>query len=284
LEQRELKELVPGPEQPAEPPSESPEPSELPYLSETAAAGSAPQPDSGRVKTRVKWIYSSDRGWIPVEEEAPPAVEPSGKATPPVRPLGKPPVAREALAPRKEVAPEDPWGWRKIEKAHLARIIAINLPKLEAGDPRMNIIVRDNDIIQVPPLKVGEFYVGGEVLRPGVYSLTGRQVTVKQAVTAAGNISPLGWPDNSILVRRIGDFQEQVMPLNIEKIFKGEEPDIFLRPNDIIEVGTDVRATFWAVMRNAFRVTYGFGFIWDRNFAEPLIRGGEYNSKRFTRL
>jgi hypothetical protein len=49
----------------------------------------------------------------------------------------------------------------------------------------------------------------------------------------------------------------------------------------VIEVGTSVRAPFWAVVRNAFRMTYGFGFVYDRNFADPLE--ATPTSKRFSR-
>lgn len=261
---RELQKFLPG-TAPATQPATRPQSSEAPQLTEMATAGAGPVADDlGQALQPSRWMYSDGR-WVRVE------------------PTTTAPATREALAPRKAEGPADPYGWRKIERSDLARIVAINLSKLHAGDPRMNIIVRDNDIIHVPVLEEGEFYVGGRVLRPGVYRLTGRQVTVKQAVIAAGNIDELGWPENAILVRRIGDLQEQVIPLNIEAIFKGEEPDKFLRPNDIIAVGTDVKAVGMAVVRNAFRMTYGFGFIWDRNFAEPLITGGEYNSRRFTR-
>jgi len=276
-ELRALEEALPGAGEPvAPPPDETPKQSVLPMLAETADAGAAA--DTGQFR-RVKWIYSGGR-WIRVEEDAPPATRPSGEGATPVRPSGKTPTTLESGAPRGG-APADPYGWRQMERADMARIIAVNLKKLRAGDPRMNIVVRDNDIIEVPTLEIGEFYVGGEVLRPGVYSLTGRRVTVKQAVTAAGNVGPLGWPENSILIRRIGDNQEQIIALNIEAIFKGQDPDVFLKPNDIIAVGTDVRSAFWAVMRNAFRMTYGFGFIYDRNFADPLTVAP--TSKRFTR-
>ena len=174
----------------------------------------------------------------------------------------------------------DPFGWGRAARTDLSRVIAINLAKLRDGDPRMNIVIRANDIIRVPQIEAGEFYVGGEVQRPGVYSLTGRKLTVKQALIAAGNLSPLAWPSNSVLVRRIGDSQEQFIPLDIEKIFRNEEPDIFLRANDVIEVGTHPAAAFMAVIRNAFRMSYGFGFIYDRNFAEPVDPG--MDSRRFT--
>ena len=174
----------------------------------------------------------------------------------------------------------DPFGWGRAARTDLSRVIAINLTKLYDGDPRMNIIIRANDIIRVPQVEVGEFYVMGEVQRPGVYSLTGRRLTVKQALAAAGNLGPLAWPSNSVLVRRIGESQEQTVPLNIEKIFRNEEPDIFLKANDVIEVGTHPAASFMAVIRNAFRLSYGFGFIYDRNFSEPVDPG--MDSRRFT--
>ena len=146
----------------------------------------------------------------------------------------------------------------------------------------MNVIIRENDIIQVPYIKSGEFYIGGEVLRPGVYSLAGRKITVKQALAAAGNLGPLAWPENSLLVRRLSEYQEQFIPLDIEGIFRGDLPDVQLKTDDQIWVGTEIRAIFYAVMRNAFRLTYGFGFIYDRNFSDPLL--ATPHSNRFTRL
>ncbi len=206
------------------------------------------------------------------------------KAPPPARqpeaPVAARPVAAETR-PAAQAGQEDPFGWKKANKSDMARIIAIDLSKLNNGDPRMNIVLRDNDIIQIPYLPVGEFYVTGEVLRPGVYSLPGRPINIKQALSAAGNVGPLAWPENSILIRRIGNNQEQTIPLNVEAIFRGEEPDFFLKPDDVIAVGTDVRTTFYAVLRNAFRMTYGFGFIYDRNFADPLTVTPD--NKRFTR-
>ena len=174
----------------------------------------------------------------------------------------------------------DPFEWNRAARSDMARIIAINLSKLYDGDPRMDIIIRPNDIVRIPEVDIGEFYIMGEVQRPGVYSLTGRRVTVKMALAAAGNLGPLAWPSNSILVRRIGENQEQILPLNIEKIMQGEDSDVFLKPNDVIAVGTHVATNFMAVIRNAFRMTYGFGFIYDRNFGD---RYDHLGSERFTR-
>jgi protein involved in polysaccharide export with SLBB domain len=245
-------------------------------LSETATGPAATAPSTPRVP---KVIYSGGQ-FIVVEEEAQTATQPSGTGTAAVRPAGAEPVATGTAA--AQVTDEtDPFGWRQADQAGVNRIIAINIQRLNEGDPRMNVVVRDNDVIYVPTLDVGEFYVMGEVLRPGVYSLTGRQVTVKMAVAAAGNIGPLGWPENSVLIRRIGDNQEQIIPIDIEAMFAGRQPDMFLKANDLIAVGSDIRTTAFAVIRNAFRLTYGFGLIYDRNFAEPVP--SNLDSRRFSR-
>ncbi len=237
------------------------------------AAGPTATTDRADTSKGYKWVYADGR-WIRHEQEAPIAAELPGA---PTRPSG-PGVPRAVEGERTR---EDPFGWRQLDKSDMARVIAINLSKLDAGDPRMNIIIRKNDIIRIPIHEEGEFYVVGEVQRPGVYRLTARQVTVKQAMAAAGNMGPLAWPENVILYRRIGNNQEQIYPLDLEAIFKGEEPDFFLKPYDVVAVGTSVKAPFFAVVRNAFRMTYGFGFIYDRNFADPLFVGR--TSRRFTR-
>jgi len=176
---------------------------------------------------------------------------------------------------------DDPFGFSQTDyKQNSARVIAINLKQLENGDPRMNIIIQDRDIINIPSLDIGEFYMYGAINAPGVYSLTGRKMTVKMAVTAARGFAFDAWPENTVLVRRIGPGQEQQIPLNLEKIFSGEEPDLFLKPDDVLAIGTNWKASFLAVFRNAFRMTYGFGFIYDRNLANPLF---DATSKRFTR-
>ena len=40
-----------------------------------------------------------------------------------------------------------------------------------------------------------------------------------------------------------------------------------VKANDSVRVGTNLGATFAAALRNAFRITYGFGFLYDRNYA-----------------
>lgn len=263
----DLDRLVPG--RPATQPAGLPPPSAVLQLTETSSAtGTAPstgQAPATAPKT-YKWVLTNGK-WIRVEQEPSTAPTPQVPPTQPVTPL------RDT----------DPFNWKRIEKTDLARIIVINYRSLKNGNPRMNIVIRENDVIQVPRLEEGEFYVMGEVARPGVYSLTGREVTVKMAVAAAGNFGAMAWPENSILIRRVGHNQEQVIPLNIEAIFRGEVSDIFLKPDDLIAVGSDIRQPFLAVLRNAFRFSYGFGFVYDRNFSDVAVGSAGLDSRRFTR-
>jgi polysaccharide export outer membrane protein len=149
------------------------------------------------------------------------------------------------------------------------RIIRIPFEQLKKGELKYNIIIRPQDFIWVPQPAVGEYYMGGHVQRTGVYSLTARNITLKQAVISSGMLDQLAIPRRTQIVRRIGDNKEIFARVDLSKIFAGEEPDIILKPEDQIMVGTTAYAPFLAAFRNGFRITYGFGFLYDRNYFAP---------------
>ena len=113
--------------------------------------------------------------------------------------------------------------------------------------------------------------MSGHVNAPGVYALNGQKVTVTQAVAAARMLDQLAIPARSKLVRRQvlpnGEEVEVHARIDLAKIFAGKEPNLYLHPNDEIRVGTNFAAPWIATLRNAFRLTYGFGFLYDRNYA-----------------
>ena len=122
--------------------------------------------------------------------------------------------------------------------------------------------------------------MGGQIARRGTYVLPGdSRLTLKQAVTAAGGLGGLAVPERVDLTRRISDHTEATVRLNFRAIADGVEPDIYLKPDDQINVGTSILMPLVAVLRNSFRMTYGFGFLLDRNFDNAVYgpRGGGNN-------
>ncbi len=146
------------------------------------------------------------------------------------------------------------------------RVIRISLSQLREGNPKENIVIRPGDTIIVPSVEQGYFYMLGHVNKPGVYALQGQKITLEMAVAAAGNLDALAIPRRCDLIRRIGPNEQVTVQVNLQAVFDGTQPDIFLKANDVVNIGTDFVAPFLAVTRNAYRASYGFGFIYDRNF------------------
>lgn len=65
----------------------------------------------------------------------------------------------------------------------------IDLTALFEGDPAQNVVVAGGDTVFVP--KAPQFYIQGEVQRPGVYKLE-RDMTVSQAISAGGGLTRRG--------------------------------------------------------------------------------------------
>jgi len=161
------------------------------------------------------------------------------------------------------------------------RVIKIPYDKLSKGDTSFNIVIRPNDLIYVEGPPQGVVYIDGQIARAGVYGLPddGR-ITLNRLVAAAGGLSQIAVPERVDLVRIVGDNREAVVSLNLAAIRQRTEPDIWLRPNDHIIIGTNWVATPLAIIRNGFRMTYGFGFLLDRNFGNDVF--GPPPASRFT--
>jgi len=151
--------------------------------------------------------------------------------------------------------------------ANEQRIIRIPLKELLNGRMEYNVVIHPGDLIFVPDPVTGEFYMAGHVQRGGPYSLTARKITLKQAVISAGMFDQAAIPGRSEIIRRIGTNKEVWVRIDLFKVFSGEQPDIYLKPNDEVIVGTNAWAPFLAAIRNGFRISYGFGFSYDQNYS-----------------
>jgi len=255
------------------------EPAQVATGDSTGRVAAAPAKD----EKEGHWVWSDGR-WIelkaPEVVPAPAATATAAKPPEAVKPpeTAKPPEAA-AVAKAGEEAASPEAARLKLEaklrrlgivqgSGQLRRIIRFDVTALQAGDPTQNVVLRDGDVVTIPSPPAGDFYMAGEVARPGVYSLTGRKITLLQAVTAAGGTTAVAVPWRTEVVRRIAEGEEEIIYVDLNKIARGEAPDFYLHPEDLVRIGTDQGAIFNAVLRNAFRATYGLGAVYDTNFAD----------------
>ncbi len=80
-------------------------------------------------------------------------------------------------------------------------------------------------------------YVGGEVVKPGFYSLKGN-MTVLESILAAQGFKETAKPENVILVRKGPNNRPVAMVIDLGPVLSGEqiENDIYLIPSDIVYV------------------------------------------------
>lgn len=216
---------------------------------------------------QVRWILE-DGKWKPVRSGGQVQVTPE-----PTLPVSQ----QQAEKPVGPTLPETPplgFGVDALGSQNkITRVLRIPVDRLLAGDPRYNVAIRPGDRITVPVDLIGEFWVAGNVNAQGSIAITGRPITLKMAIASAGGLNGIAAPQKVEVIRRIGKnkagmMQEQIVMVDLKKISKGLQPDFFIKPYDLINVGTTGTSRWQEELRNAFRATYGFGFIYDRNFGE----------------
>jgi polysaccharide export outer membrane protein len=102
--------------------------------------------------------------------------------------------------------------------------IAIDLYELFNGNPSQNVPVIGGDTIYIP--KAAQFYIYGEVQRPGTYRLE-RNMTVSQAISTGGGLTPRGTERRATVKRR--DPQGKEVKVSV----KGSD---LLQPDDVLLV------------------------------------------------
>ncbi|UCD29688.1 MAG: polysaccharide biosynthesis/export family protein [Planctomycetota bacterium] len=187
------------------------------------------------------------------------------------------PVTTEPVQPQKTV------DWEELAAdIDQQRIIKIPADRLRKNDSNYNIIIKSGDWIQLETGPVGVYYVMGQISRPGFarqfdYTFNGEEITLTQALASVGGLGPLAWPTRCEIKRRLEDDRQEITQWNLERIVNGLDPDIYIRPGDVINVGTHAIAQLLQAIRNGLRVSYGFSFSYDRNFADIDSFAGQQN-------
>ncbi len=163
-------------------------------------------------------------------------------------------------------------GPMKAKDLMAQRVIKVPVKQLLAGNQAYNIIVRSGDVIRIPQPPTGFVYMAGQIGRPGPIQLpsTGG-MTLLRAIDAAGGPGDIAIPTKVDLTRMLGTDREATIRLDIRAISQRQQPDVYLKPNDRVNIGTNFWAYPLAVIRNGFRVNYGWGLVIDRNFGNDIF-------------
>jgi protein involved in polysaccharide export with SLBB domain len=140
------------------------------------------------------------------------------------------------------------------------------------GDSSQNLVIRPGDRIYVEVPETGVVYIDGEISRRGVYNISATtELTLSRLVAAAGGLNGIAIPERVDLTRRVGTNREATIRLDLAAIRNHTQPDVLIKPDDVIIIGTSWVATPLAIIHSGFRVTYGFGFLLDRNFGSDVF-------------
>jgi polysaccharide export outer membrane protein len=115
--------------------------------------------------------------------------------------------------------------------------IEINVNDLMViGDPRLNIPIYANDLVNVPaPVPITIFCLG-EVTHAGALQFqSNERITVLAAIARAGGLTDRA--SKKILIkRRDSSGREIEIEVNYKRIISGDDPDTELEPNDVVVV------------------------------------------------
>ncbi len=104
------------------------------------------------------------------------------------------------------------------------------------GDGTVRISSRDALRKLKAKVQPGQFFIDGEVKRRGVFSLGRGKLTLSKAIAAAGGLTDEADPTRIEIVRRTAKDKEKSITVDLNKINRGDAPDIELQEDDLIRV------------------------------------------------
>lgn len=115
--------------------------------------------------------------------------------------------------------------------------VEINLASLQDNvNPAEDIVLKPFDVVGVERAEM--VYVTGDVQHVGAFELQDREsISVIQALTLAGGLAPTADQKNIRILRPVANSSLRAeIPLDMQKILKGEDNDTPLLPNDVLYV------------------------------------------------
>ena len=119
-----------------------------------------------------------------------------------------------------------------------ARKIVINLDLeglLKGRDQISNIFMVDKDMLFIPTAE--HFYIIGEVIRPGSYSIADKEITLVEAISIAGGFTRVAARNRTRIIR-VEDGAEKIIEVRVDAITDAGKKiqDVLIKPGDVIVV------------------------------------------------
>ncbi len=126
---------------------------------------------------------------------------------------------------------------RRRSPSGLSAQLAIDLDELMIGhDPRLDIPIFANDVINIPATATITVYLLGEVVTQGALEFADTQrVTLLTAISRAGGLSDRA-ADKIVVRRRQADGTTREIQVDFKRIVNGRDVDLELEDGDVVVV------------------------------------------------
>ena len=134
-------------------------------------------------------------------------------------------------------------------------VFEIDLKPLKEGSVlERNITLRNGDVFYVPRRKIEVVYVIGDVMTPGAFELPeDKSLTASKAISWAGGPSKTAKMKSGILMRYEADGTRRELPVDFAAVLKGAQPDVEVRPDDVIFSADLPKTRSGKIMRRLLR-------------------------------
>lgn len=107
---------------------------------------------------------------------------------------------------------------------------------LHDGDQRQNVWLYADDAIYVPDNTLQNVFVFGAVKSPGPIPMKNGQLSLHQAVAAAGGLGETGYDRNIRIIRSLSPTRGELVVVDLDRILAGEAKPFQLSDGDIVYV------------------------------------------------
>jgi len=106
---------------------------------------------------------------------------------------------------------------------------------LRGGDPESNLLLYDKDLLYIP--KAENYYIIGQVRKPGSYPYKDKEITLVEAISRAGGFTVLASRNRTRIVR-LEDGVEKIIEVRVDAITEAgrKGQDVRIMPGDVIVV------------------------------------------------